>query len=81
MAASFDRDQLLGALDDVARAAVAAKTRLDIAVYGGSALMLVAIFASRPKTWTLPRSESHGPNGFLKSSQTSRYETVGPKAG
>jgi hypothetical protein len=37
MAASFDRDQLLGALDDVARAAVAAKTRLDIAVYGGSA--------------------------------------------
>src|SRR3954466_11615220 len=44
MAASFDRDQLLGALDDVARAAVAAKTRLDIAVYGGSALMLASNF-------------------------------------
>jgi hypothetical protein len=44
MAASFDRDQLLAALDEVGRAAVAAKARLDIAVYGGSALMLASNF-------------------------------------
>jgi len=44
MAASFDRDQLLDALDEVGRAAIAAKTRLDIAVYGGSALMLASNF-------------------------------------
>jgi len=35
MAASFNREQLLDALDEVGRAAIAAKTRLDIAVYGG----------------------------------------------
>lgn len=44
MAANFDRDQLLDALDEVGRAAVAAKARLDIAVYGGSALMLASNF-------------------------------------
>jgi hypothetical protein len=44
MAASFDREQLLAALDEVGRAAIAAKARLDIAVYGGSALMLASNF-------------------------------------
>src|SRR5256884_10001118 len=44
MAAFFDREQLLDALDEVGRAAIAAKTRLDIAVYGGSALMLASNF-------------------------------------
>src|SRR4051812_49932050 len=44
MAASFDRDQLLSALDEVGRAAIAANARLDIAVYGGSALMLASNF-------------------------------------
>jgi len=44
MAASFDREQLLDALDGVGRAAIAAKARLDIAVYGGSALMLASNF-------------------------------------
>ena len=44
MAASFDRDQLLNALDEVARAAIDAKARLDVAVYGGSALMLASNF-------------------------------------
>ena len=44
MAISFDRDQLLNALDEVGRAAIEAKTRLDIAVYGGSALMLASNF-------------------------------------
>jgi hypothetical protein len=44
MAASFDRKQLLDALDEVGRAAIAANARLDIAVYGGSALMLASNF-------------------------------------
>src|ERR1700754_1930357 len=44
MAASFDRKQLLDALNEVGRAAIAANTRLDIAVYGGSALMLASNF-------------------------------------
>lgn len=44
MAASFDRDQLLDALDEVGRAAIAANARLDIAVFGGSALMLASNF-------------------------------------
>jgi hypothetical protein len=44
MAASFDRDKLLAALDEVGQAAIDAGTRLDIAVYGGSALILASNF-------------------------------------
>jgi hypothetical protein len=44
MAAPFDRDQLLAAFDEIGRAAAAAGTRLEIAVYGGSALMLASNF-------------------------------------
>ena len=44
MAALMDRDKLLAAFDEIGRAAVAAGTRLDIAVYGGSALMLASNF-------------------------------------
>jgi hypothetical protein len=44
MAASFDRDQLLAALDEIGRAAIAAHAHLDIAVFGGSALMLASNF-------------------------------------
>ncbi|TMJ00163.1 MAG: hypothetical protein E6G97_19870 [Alphaproteobacteria bacterium] len=44
MAAFFDREQLLDALDEIGRAAIEAKTRLEIAVYGGSALMLAGNF-------------------------------------
>src|SRR3954471_21730611 len=40
----FDREQLITALDEVGRAALAAKARLDIAIYGGSALMLASNF-------------------------------------
>jgi hypothetical protein len=41
---AFDRDQLLAALNEVGAAAVVAHTRLDIAVFGGSALMLAGNF-------------------------------------
>jgi predicted proteasome-type protease len=44
MAAEFDRDQLLAAFDEIGLAAVSAHTRLDIVVYGGSALMLASNF-------------------------------------
>ncbi|MGH6770483.1 MAG: hypothetical protein ACRECO_15835 [Xanthobacteraceae bacterium] len=44
MAKSFNRDQLLAAFDDIGGAAIAADTRLDIAVFGGSALMLASNF-------------------------------------
>jgi hypothetical protein len=41
---AFGRDQLLAALNEIGGAAVAAHTRLDIAVFGGSALMLAGNF-------------------------------------
>ena len=44
MAIAFDRDARLDAFDRSGVAAVAAKTRLQIAVYGGSALMLASNF-------------------------------------
>jgi hypothetical protein len=42
--AAFDRDQLLAALSEIGVAAVAAGTRLDIAVFWGAALMLAGNF-------------------------------------
>ena len=44
MAVAFDRDQLLDALDQIGRAALEAGTRLNIAVFGGSALILASNF-------------------------------------
>jgi hypothetical protein len=41
---AFDRDALLDAFDRIGRAAVEAGTKLQIAVYGGSALMLASNF-------------------------------------
>jgi hypothetical protein len=44
MSTAFDRDALLDAFDRIGYAAVEAGTKLQIAVYGGSALMLVSNF-------------------------------------
>jgi hypothetical protein len=44
MAKALDRDAVLEAFDRIGRAAVAAGTKLQIAVYGGSALMLASNF-------------------------------------
>src|SRR5260221_7583645 len=44
MSAAFGRDMLLDAFDRIGRAAVKAGTKLQIAVYGGSALMLASNF-------------------------------------
>src|SRR5437870_8648266 len=44
MSAAFGRNALLDAFDRIGRAAVKAGTKLQIAVYGGSALMLASNF-------------------------------------
>ncbi|HEV7877518.1 hypothetical protein [Bradyrhizobium sp.] len=44
MAKALERDAVLDAFDRIGRAAVAAGTKLQIAVYGGSALMLASNF-------------------------------------
>jgi hypothetical protein len=44
MTATFGRDALLDAFDQIGRAAALAGTKLQIAVYGGSALMLASNF-------------------------------------
>jgi hypothetical protein len=44
MGAAFGRDALLDAFDQIGRAAVLAGTKLQLAVYGGSALMLASNF-------------------------------------
>jgi hypothetical protein len=44
MRKAFDRDALLDAFDRIGRAAASAATKLQIAVYGGSALMLASNF-------------------------------------
>ena len=44
MSTAFDRDALLDAFDRIGYAAVDAGTKLQIAVYGGSALMLASNF-------------------------------------
>jgi hypothetical protein len=44
MPTAFDRQQLIAAFDELARAAIAANTRLEIAVFGGSALILAGNF-------------------------------------
>ncbi|MEA2819821.1 MAG: hypothetical protein QOJ86_1825 [Bradyrhizobium sp.] len=44
MTAALDRDALLDAFDRIGYAAIEARTRLQIAVYGGSALMLASNF-------------------------------------
>ena len=47
MSIAFDRDALLDAFDRIGRAAAQAGTKLQIAVYGGSALMLASNFPVR----------------------------------
>jgi hypothetical protein len=44
MSAAFDRDALLDAFDRIGYAAIDAGTKLQIAVYGGSALMIASNF-------------------------------------
>ncbi|MEJ0073918.1 MAG: hypothetical protein WDO17_00470 [Alphaproteobacteria bacterium] len=65
MAASFDREQLLDALDAVGRAAVAANTRLEIAVYDGSALMLAGNFRFATEDLDVAKIEKPWPDWLV----------------
>lgn len=62
MSAAFGRDALLDAFDRIGRAAVQAGTKLQIAVYGGSALMLASNFRSATEDVDVSRLEYPLPN-------------------
>lgn len=64
MSAAFGRDALLDAFDRIGRAAVGAGTRLQIAVYGGSALMLASNFRAATEGVYVSRLE-HPLPGWL----------------
>jgi hypothetical protein len=61
MARALDREKLLQAFDEIGRAAVAAGTRLQIAVYGGSALMLASNFRFATEDVDVSRLEQPWP--------------------
>jgi hypothetical protein len=73
VAAAFDRDQLLAALDDIGRAAVAADARLDIAIYGGSALMLAGNFRYATEDVDIAAIEHPWPNWLTDAVGTIAY--------
>ena len=62
MATSFDRDRLLAAFDEIGRAAAAAGMRLEIAVYGGSALVLASNFRYTTEDVDVARLDHPWPN-------------------
>jgi hypothetical protein len=62
MPASFDRDQLLAAFDEIGRAAAGAGTRLEMAVYGGSALILASNFRYTTEDVDVARLEHPWPD-------------------
>src|ERR1041385_3681838 len=66
MARALDREKLLQAFDEIGRAAVAANTRLQIAVYGGSALMLASNFRFATEDVDVSRLEQPWPH-WLRS--------------
>src|SRR5829696_5817233 len=61
MPTAFDREQLLAAFDRIGRAAAGAGTRLEIAVYGGSALMLASNFRFSTEDVDVARIEQPWP--------------------
>ena len=67
MSAAFGRDALLDAFDKIGRAAVQAGTRLQIAVYGGSALMLASNFRFATEDVDVSRLEQPKPDWLAKA--------------
>jgi hypothetical protein len=61
MARALNREKLLHAFDEIGRAAVAAGARLQIAVYGGSALMLASNFRFATEDVDVSRLEQPWP--------------------
>lgn len=67
MNAAFGRDALLDAFDRIGRAAVRAGTRLQIAVYGGSALMLASNFRSATEDVDVSKLDHPLPDWLAKA--------------
>jgi hypothetical protein len=67
MSAAFDRDALLDAFDSIGRAAADAGTKLQIAVYGGSALMLASNFRFATEDVDVSKLESPLPDWLAKT--------------
>jgi hypothetical protein len=67
VARAFDRDQLLAAFDEIGEAAVAAQTRLDIAVFGGSALLLASNFRFNTEDVDIAELQQPWPEWLRKS--------------
>lgn len=66
MTAAFDREALLDAFDQIGRAAVEAGTKLQIVVYGGSALMLASNFRFATEDVDVSRLEQPLPDWLAK---------------
>jgi hypothetical protein len=81
MSAAFDRDALLDAFDKIGRAAAQAGTKLQIAVYGGSALMLASNFMFATRMSTFPNSNALYRIGWQRSCTRSPRKIVGTKTG
>ena len=82
MARALDREKLLEAFDEIGRAAVAAGTRMQIAVYGGSALMLASNFRFATEDVDVSRaSAALAGMAAATSSKGSRASTAGRRTG
>ena len=66
MSSAFDREALLDAFDQIGHAAVEAGTKLQIAVYGGSALMLASNFRFATEDVDVSRLEHPLPHWLAK---------------
>jgi hypothetical protein len=91
MATAFSRDQLLAAFDEIGHAAVSVRVHLDIAVYGGSALMLASNFrfatedvdiAEIDRPWpdwlaAAVAGIAHWPDDWLNEAVTSHLSPLG----
>lgn len=69
MTAAFGRNALLDAFDRIGRAAVEAGTKLQIAVYGGSALMLASNFRFATQDVDVSKLEHPLPDWLAKAVQ------------
>lgn len=67
MSVALDREALLDAFDSIGRAAADAGTKLQIAVYGGSALMLASNFRFATEDVDVSKLEHPLPNWLKKT--------------
>ena len=82
MSAAFGRDALLDAFDQIGRAAVQAGTKLQIAVYGGSALMLASNFRFATEDVDVSELEHPLPDWLAAVVQRNRPgKSIGRKTG